>query len=90
MKDPNDGLSPLAKSSRAAEPWLNAVWQFTGSVVVMVAAGFGVDKWLSTGPWGLIVGGMIGVGVGFYAFIRTSNRLAKEEAALKAQEKQKP
>ena len=90
MKDPNDGLSPLAKSTRAAEPWLNAVWQFTGSVLLMVGVGFGFDKGLNTSPWGLIVGGMIGVGVGFYAFVRTSNRLAKEDAARRQQETKKP
>lgn len=79
LKDPNDGLSPLAKSSQAAAPWLSAVWQFTGSVLFLVAAGYGVDRWAGTGPWGLVIGGMVGSGVGFYAFIRTSNRLMKEE-----------
>lgn len=74
-EDPNDGLSPLAKQSRAATPWLNAVWQFTGSVFFLVAVGYGVDKWVGTGPWGLVVGGLVGSGVGFYAFIRATNRL---------------
>lgn len=79
MKDPDDGLSPLAKSSQAAAPWLSAVWQFTGSVLFLVAVGYGLDTYAGTGPWGLVVGGLVGSGVGFYAFIRTANRLMKEE-----------
>lgn len=71
----DEGLSPLAKSYRAATPWLNAVWQFTGSALFGVAVGYGVDRWLESTPWGLVVGGMGGSAVGFYAFIRSANRL---------------
>lgn len=73
--DPDEGLSPLAKSYRAATPWLNAVWQFTGSALFGVAVGYGVDRWMGWSPIGLIVGGMGGSAVGFYAFIRSANRL---------------
>ena len=44
-----------------------------------VAAGYGVDKWLGTGPGGLIVGGLGGSAVGFYAFIRSTNRLLEAQ-----------
>lgn len=44
------------------------------------ALGYGLDRWLGIGPWGLVVGGMGGSAVGFYAFIRTTNRLAKEQS----------
>ena len=79
LKDPDEGLSPLARSYRAAAPWLSAVWQFTGSALFGVAAGYGVDKWLGTGPGGLIVGGLGGSAVGFYAFIRSTNRLLETQ-----------
>mgnify|MGYP003598461149 CR=1 FL=1 len=82
-EDPNDELSPLAKQTRAATPWLNAVWQFIGSVIFLVLVGYGVDGWLGTTPWGLAVGGLVGSAVGFYAFMRSVNRLF-------AQEKKKP
>jgi F0F1-type ATP synthase assembly protein I len=78
-KGNNDGLSPLAKQSRAATPWLNAVWQFTGSVFFLVGVGYAVDKYGGTGPWGLVVGGLVGSGVGFYAFIRAANRLMDQD-----------
>lgn len=79
LKDPDEDLSALAKSYRAAEPWLSAVWQFTGSALFGVAAGYGLDRWLGIGPWGLIIGGMGGSAVGFYAFIRSANRLMEEQ-----------
>lgn len=79
LKDPDDGLSPLAKSYRAAAPWLNAVWQFTGSALFGVGVGWWLDGKLGWRPWGLIVGGLVGSGVGFYAFIRTTTRLIDAE-----------
>ena len=81
LKDPDndEGLSPLAKSYRAAEPWLSAVWQFTGSALFGVGAGYGLDRWVGTGPWGLIIGGMGGSAVGFYAFIRKANQLSEQQ-----------
>ncbi len=75
MSGSDEELSPLARAYRSAGPWLNAVWQFTGSALVGVAAGYAVDWWLGVGPFGLVVGGLLGSGVGFYAFIRTTNRL---------------
>ena len=81
LKDPDDdGLSPLAKSYRAAAPWMNAVWQLTGSTLFGVAAGYGLDRWAGTGPWGLLVGGLGGSAVGFYAFIRATNKLTREQS----------
>ena len=58
---------------------MSAVWQFTGSALFGVGAGYGLDRWLGIGPWGLIVGGMGGSAVGFYAFIRKSNQLMAEQ-----------
>ena len=80
MSGPNDGLSSLARSYRAAAPWLSAVWQFTGSALVGVAAGSGVDRWWGTKPWGLIIGGLVGSGAGFYAFVRTTTRLLDQQS----------
>jgi ATP synthase protein I len=90
LSGPDDGLSPLAKSYRAAAPWLNAVWQFTGSALFGVAVGYGLDRWWGTQPWALIIGGLVGSGVGFYAFIRSATRLLDEQSKQRKQEQQKP
>lgn len=83
MSEPDDGLSPLARSYRAAAPWLSAVWQFTGSALVGVAMGYGLDRWWGSNPWGLLVGGLVGSGVGFYAFIRSTTKLMDEQSKAK-------
>lgn len=76
--DPDEGLSPLARSYRAAAPWLAAVWQFVGAALFGVAVGYGADRWLGVSPVGLLIGGLGGSAVGFYAFIRAANRLMEE------------
>ncbi len=83
VKDPDDGLSPLARSTRAAAPWLSAVWQFTGAVFFLSAVGYGLDQAFNTTPWGLVVGGLVGGAVGFYSFVRSVNRLVEQEKKAK-------
>lgn len=89
MSDPNneDGLSSLAKAYRAAGPWLGAVWQFTGSALFGVAVGYGIDRYFGVSPWGLVIGGMVGNGVGFYAFIITTTKLTKSSQSKSSGEK---
>ena len=45
-----------------------------------VAAGYGLDRWLGIGPWGLIIGGMGGSAIGFYAFISAATKLMDEQS----------
>ena len=79
----DDGLSPVAKAYRAAAPWLSAVWQFVGSMLVGVGGGYAVDRWAwSHGPIGLLVGVLGGVALGFFAFFRAVNRLMSKETKL--------
>jgi ATP synthase protein I len=73
-------LSPLARTYRAAEPWLSAVWQFTGSALFGVVVGYGLDRWWGTKPYALLIGGLLGSAVGFYAFIRSVTRLLDEQS----------
>lgn len=75
MANNDKQLSAVARIYQEAGPWLSAVWQFTGSTLVLVAVGYFVDRKLGTKPWGLVVGGLVGSAVGFYAFIRATNRL---------------
>lgn len=83
MKDPDDGLSKLAKSTRAAAPLLNAVWRLIGSVFLLVGVGYGVDRYQGTGPYGLLVGGLLGSAVGLYSLIHAANTLMQSDAKKK-------
>ena len=71
----DDGLSRIAKQMRAAEPWLGAVWKLVGGCAVGVLMGLGLDKWVGTGPWGLVGLSVVGIAVGFYAFVRDALRM---------------
>ncbi|HEU4836316.1 MAG TPA: AtpZ/AtpI family protein [Pyrinomonadaceae bacterium] len=45
-----------------------------GAVVTFCGAGWLVDKWFNTEPWGLIIGIVIGSAAGLYQFVRLSSK----------------
>jgi ATP synthase protein I len=63
---------------REREQKENASWhrmagsagEFAGGVLFGAAAGWGVDWWLGTEPWGLVVGTLLGFGVGMLALVK--------------------
>jgi F0F1-type ATP synthase assembly protein I len=60
------------------------VWRFTGSALVGVGAGYAVDRYVvGTGSYGVLVGGLVGSGVGFYAFIRGATKLLDAQSKRK-------
>jgi len=70
----------VARAYRAAAPWLSATWQFVGSALVGVGAGWAVDRWLgSSKQYGVVVGGLLGSVLGFVAFIRTALKLLEKK-----------
>jgi ATP synthase protein I len=44
------------------------------AVVTFCAAGWLVDKWFHTDPWGLIIGIVLGSAAGLYEFVRLSSK----------------
>ena len=78
-KGPEDGLNPMARQMRTSEPYISAVWQLVNGAVFGVVGGYFLDKWLGTGPWFLLGLSVAGIGVGFYAFLRTVLRLGKKK-----------
>ncbi len=77
-KTPDDGLGPTARQLHAAQPYVGAVWKLVGGGVVGVLGGYFLDQWLSTTPWMLVALATVGIGVGFYGFIREMNRLGRK------------
>ena len=45
-----------------------------GSVVAFCVAGWLVDKWFHTEPWGLIIGIVLGSAAGLFEFVRLSSK----------------
>ena len=80
MPKPDDELSPLAKSYRDAGPWLEAGSLLTGGAIFGVLAGWGVDRWMGwQQPWGIIGCSVLGIGVGFYGFIKAVLKAGKKK-----------
>jgi ATP synthase protein I len=44
------------------------------AVVTFCAAGWVVDKWFGSAPWGLIIGIVLGSAAGLYEFVRLSSK----------------
>ncbi len=44
------------------------------SVAAFCGAGWLVDKWFATDPWGLIIGIVLGSAVGLFEFVRLSSK----------------
>ena len=54
---------------------MRAGTEFIASVVAGGALGWGVDSWLHTRPWGMIILLFLGVGAGFLSIYRITNNL---------------
>jgi len=67
----------IASSYRKAGPYIDASWQLAGAVGLGTLAGWWLDKKLSTGPWLLVSGALLGIGIGFYLFFKILMNLSK-------------
>ena len=80
MPEPEDGLSPLAKSMRQAAPWLEISSRLTGGAIFGVLAGWGLDKWMGWEQhWGIIGCSVLGIFVGFWGFISGVIKMGKKK-----------
>ena len=81
-EEPSDrpgGGEDAASSYRKAQPYIDASWQLVGSVGLGTLAGWWLDKKLGTGPWLLVGGALLGIGIGFYAFFKALTVLGKKK-----------
>ena len=74
-----DELNPVARQMRTSEPYISAVWQLVNGAVFGVVGGYLLDRWLGTEPWFLLGLSVVGIAVGFYAFLKTMMRLGKKK-----------
>jgi ATP synthase protein I len=80
LPDPDDELSPMAKTYREAGPWLEASSMLTGGAVFGLLAGWALDKWMGWNqPWGIIICSALGIVVGFVGFIRAVLKMGKKK-----------
>jgi F0F1-type ATP synthase assembly protein I len=58
--------------AQAAGPAAGASYTLIGAILLLGGLGYGFDRWRDTGPWGLLVGLLLGIVVGFYELVKTS------------------
>lgn len=65
-----ESLRMLQDGVNRAGPAATAAYSLIGAVVLLGAAGYAVDRWLGTAPWGLVSGLLFGVATGLYLLAR--------------------
>lgn len=61
----------LQKMIKQSGPAMGASYTLIGSVILLGAIGYFIDKWQSTSPIFLLAGLLIGIVVGFYEIAKT-------------------
>lgn len=61
----------LQENLRQSGPAVVAGYTLIGAIVLLGGIGYAIDAWRGTSPWGLLVGLLLGVVVGFYELART-------------------
>jgi ATP synthase protein I len=77
-KQPGEG-EDAGTSYRRAGPYIDASWQLVGSLGLWTLVGWFLDKKLGSGPWLLVAGSLLGMGLGFYLFFRVIADIGKRK-----------
>lgn len=54
-----------------AGPAASASYTLIGAIILLGGIGYAVDDWQGTAPWGLFIGLILGLVVGFYELMKT-------------------
>jgi F0F1-type ATP synthase assembly protein I len=69
--DPGRSFRVLQENLRRSGPAAAAGYTLIGSIALLGGLGYAVDAWRGTAPWGLLVGLLLGVAIGFYELAKT-------------------
>lgn len=75
-RDPRSRLERSLRTLRIsgagrAGPAMMASYTLIGAIVLLGGIGYAIDGWRGTAPWGLLIGLMLGLVVGFYELAKT-------------------
>jgi F0F1-type ATP synthase assembly protein I len=59
-------VQSLQRTAANAAPAAMASYTLIGAIVLLGGIGYAVDRWRDTSPWGLLIGLLVGLTVGFY------------------------
>jgi F0F1-type ATP synthase assembly protein I len=64
-------LKYLQENIRRSGPAAGASYTLIGAILLLGGFGYALDLWLSTSPWCLLAGLLLGLIVGFYELAKT-------------------
>ena len=64
-------LKYLQENIRRSGPAAGASYTLIGAILLLGGLGYALDLWLSTSPWFLLAGLLLGLIVGFYELAKT-------------------
>ncbi len=62
----------LQDSATQAGPAAAAAYSLIGAIVFLGGLGYLIDRWKGTSPWGVLVGLLLGIAVGFYQLVKST------------------
>jgi F0F1-type ATP synthase assembly protein I len=77
-REPGDEKFSIERSAKSfqdnitrAGPVAVASYTLIGAIILLGAIGYGLDRWLGSSPWFLLVGLLVGMAVGFNELAKT-------------------
>jgi len=69
-----DAVESMQDNLNRGEPAIVASYTLIGAIMLLGGAGLAADRYLATGPWGLLAGLTVGLAIGFYQLARSLRR----------------
>ena len=78
-KEQNQDFKPESEGETVRKSGLAYAAAFTlfSTVAVLLGAGYLIDRWLGSSPWGIVGGIVLGSAVGLYQFVRITSQIYK-------------
>jgi ATP synthase protein I len=78
-EEQNQNFKPESEGETTRKSGLAYAAAFTlfSTVAVLLGAGYLLDRWLGSSPWGIVGGIVLGSIVGFYQFVRITSKIYK-------------
>jgi F0F1-type ATP synthase assembly protein I len=64
----------LQENVTRAGPAAAASYTLIGAIILLGGIGYAVDSWQGTAPWGLVIGLILGIVVGFYELVTMTQK----------------
>ena len=64
----------LQENASRSGPAAAVSYTLIGAIILLGGLGYGFDMWRGTSPWGVFIGLMLGIVVGFYELIKATWR----------------